>query len=347
MPVVASLERAAHPVEVMRQVCHALWLEMIPTMLLTVLTLVGVSMLLVLGQTLGGAVAIPAGVGLLALCLGSLPVALSMALPVGALVGAVSAGRSWMESGAFWGLLLSGTSPRVLLWPVALLGVVLGLGQGLVDHELAPRGRSMVRHTLHTAAGDLILRPGQPLQMGHMLLHAEGVESGEYHGLFVASEQVVLQANVGAVAESGGLMLRDGAMMGLVPSQSWTLSFSDARLALDVPTPRVELSERSWTSLRDLIARTEASGRSAAYERLVLYKRTALPLSLPILLGLGVVLGLRGNRPGVTAVGVLLAWWTAVRLCDQGVGSMGPLMAVLIPPGGLLMACAVAWRTVR
>ena len=347
VPLVASGARPSHPVVVSWLVSRALWSVAVPSLSLTVLGLVGASVLLLSGQLLGQSAVIPDLPGLLGVLFWALPSAAAVALPVGALVGTVSAGRSWREGGELRALAVSGVPPRQLLHPVIALGMLLGLGEALLTHHLEPHGRATIRRVLHAAIGDLTLRPGQPLALGGALLHARAVSPGGYEGLFVASGDTVIQAASGTVGASGTLLLQDGGMVSVAPDAQWRLSFGAAALALDVPTPRVELAERSGASLRALIADTEADGRSAAYERLVRNKRTSLPLSLPLLTALGLPLGLRGARPAAAAVGVVLGWWTLTRLCDQSVMSLGPLWAAAVPLLCLALATAASWARLR
>ena len=125
------------------------------------------------------------------------------------------------------------------------------------------------------------------------------------------------------------------------------MTFADAELALRPALPRMENAERSTASLSTLIARMESEGRTAAVERLSLYKRTALAASLPLLAILGLPLGVRGVRPAAAATGVTLAWWAVMRICDQVVGSTGPLLASLLPLALLAVSAAVSWLTWR
>jgi len=84
-------------------------------------------------------------------------------------------------------------------------------------------------------------------------------------------------------------------------------------------------------------------GRAAPVERMILYKRSTLPLSLPLLAVLGLPLGGRGLRPASAVVAVTLSWWAATRICDQSVGSLGPIWAASLPLIGLSIGVIVAW----
>ena len=145
---------------------------------------------------------------------------------------------------------------------------------------------------------------------------------------------------------SGGVLrLQHGSAAGL--SADWSMTFADAELALRPALPRMETAERSTGALSRLIGRMEAEGRTASVERLALYKRTTLAASLPLLAILGLPLGVRGVRPAAAATGVTLAWWAVMRLCDQAVGSTGPLLAALLPLALLAVGAAVSWLTWR
>lgn len=141
------------------------------------------------------------------------------------------------------------------------------------------------------------------------------------------------------------LHLEQGSAAGLSAASPWRMTFATAQLALRPDLPRVEVSERSGAALRDLIARMEAEGRDASVERMALYKRAALPLSLPLLTVLGLPLGVRGVRPAAGAIAVTLLWWAVMRVCDQAVGSLGPLAAAGIPLVVLAGMVVVAWAS--
>lgn len=306
--------------------------------------MVAIGVSLMSGQAVSLSGLVPGIGGLVMVIGGLLPSILAVALPVGLLAGLVAAGQAWSERGDWLAMMSSGVSGRVLLPGVLLAGMVFAGAEAGLTHVLEPAGRRLVRTAMITAAGEVTLRPGQPAQVGGVLLHADRVEGPELGGLFIATEGAAMSAKVGRVS-AGTLHLTEGTAAGL--TDDWTMTFAQARLALSPAMPRMENAERSTASLQDLIARMESEERSTAVERLALYKRTALPLSLPLLAILALPLGVRGVRPAAAATGVTLVWWAVMRICDQAVGSTGPLLAAAIPLVALAAAAAAAWLTWR
>jgi lipopolysaccharide export LptBFGC system permease protein LptF len=311
---------------------------------LVVLGVVAIGVSLMAGQAVSLSGLVPGVGGLCQVIIGLLPSVLAVGLPVGLLAGVVAAGQSWAERGDWLALLSSGLSGRVLLPGLLLGGALCGGVEAGLTHALEPAGRRMVRAAMIAAAGEVTLRPGQPAEVGGVLLHAERVEGGRLGGLFIASEAAALSAVSGEVSD-GILALTEGTAAGL--TEDWTMTFARARLALRPVQPRMENAERSTASLRALIGRMEAEGRAASVERLALYKRTALAGSLPLLAALALPLGVRGVRPAAAATAVTLAWWAVMRICDQAVVGIGPLLAAVIPPALLALSAAVAWLTWR
>lgn len=311
---------------------------------LVVVGLVAIGVSLMAGQAVLQSGLVPGLAGLCMVIGGLLPSVLAVALPVGVLAGLVAAGQAWAERGDWLAMMSSGLSGRVLLPGLLAAGALCGVGEAGLAHVLEPAGRRLVREAMITAAGEVTLRPGQPAEVGGVLLHAARVEGADLGGLFIATEGAAMSAVSGRVA-GGVLSLTEGTAAGL--TDDWTMTFAEAQLALRPATPRMEHAERSTPSLTGLIMRMEGEGRPAAVERLALYKRTALPLSLPLLAVLALPLGVRGVRPAAAATAVTLSWWAVMRICDQTVGSTGPILAAAIPPAALALAAAVAWLTWR
>ncbi len=310
----------------------------------------GVGALLVVGQTLVLASVLPGPSGLAVVALGLLPAVLGVALPAGLLVGCVAVGRRWAEAGDGVALQASGHGARRLVPPLLLLGVLVGLLQASLSHVVEPWGRAAVRRALDGASGELALVAGQPLYLGGVLIHAGAVDGQTLEDLFVAADRVVVSAARGRILPGGTLELVQGTAATLpdeAGGEAYRLRFERATLPLDPRRRRVELIERSWSDLRDLIGRMQASGKRAAAETLALYKRTSLPLGAPLLALLGLPLGARGARPGPTAALTALIWWAVVRLCDQSVDALGPLLAAALPLCGAALAVALAWARWR
>ncbi|MEL6344057.1 MAG: LptF/LptG family permease [Myxococcota bacterium] len=322
----------------------ALIRDALPPLALTIAALVGVGGLLLTVQALSLAAALPGLRGGLLVLAGFLPAALAVALPVGVLAGLCAAGRAWVEDGTADALAASGMPARALLPGVLFIGISAAAAEAALTHFAEPAGRGLARTALISSLRALTLRPGQPLVLGQTLLHAEGVQEGRYQALFIARDDLVLSAAQGGVRDDGVLVLTQGSAADL-GEDAWSMQFASAELALPIPTPRLELVERSNASLSDLIHRTEAEKRAADFERLILYKRTAIPSSVPLLALLALPLGMRGVRPAAAALGVTLGWWTLTRLCDQLVGDIGPMWAAVTPAAALLLVSLWAWLT--
>jgi hypothetical protein len=95
--------------------------------------------------------------------------------------------------------------------------------------------------------------------------------------------------------------------------------------------------------LSRLVAQMRSEGRTAAFEAMTLHKRTAIPLNVPLLALLGTALGARGFKPAWAALVTAVAWWALLRICDANVHTIGPVVAVLVPWSGLVVATIVAW----
>ena len=315
-----------------------------PGLLVTTGALVGAGTVLMTAQAMTLSPVLPGLRGVLMVVLGYLPASLAVALPVGLLVGVVSAARGWLEGGEVLGLETCGVRPSALAWPVLALGLLAACAQGALSHGLEPLGRSQASAALHAATGDLRLRPEQSVLLGPLLLHVVDVDGPVFHDVFIAGPGVVGAARSGRLASGERLQLTEGmALADGGAGPEWSLSFARAEISLAQGSRRVELAERSTASLRSLIERMQASGRPAAAERLACLKRSLVPACLPVLALLALPLGLRGMQPGVAAVGVLLGWWSLMRVGDQAVDSLGPALAGGLPAGGLVLGLILGW----
>jgi hypothetical protein len=279
-----------------------------------------------------------------------LPAALELALPVGLLAGAVLAGVRLRERGELVALSASGAPFRRLAPALVAVGLLGGVLQAALGHELAPRGRAAARDTLQGSLASLQLRPGQPVVVGRdaLLVRAGGRDAaGDSTDLFVAAGDLVVAAAAGRVTDRGRLVLTRGEARHLDPAAGWRLRFDQATVPLTPSPGRVELGERSSPHLADLVRRMRARGRDADYEALWLMKRTTAAAALPLLLLLGLPAGARWLAPGATVALTTVGWWTAVRLADKLVSWVGPEVAAAAPVVLLSIAAAAVWSTWR
>lgn len=317
-----------------------------PGLFLTVGAVVGSGVVLMGAQALALSPVLPGPRGALQVLLGHVPAALAIGLPVGVLVGVVSATRSWLEGGELLGLELSGRPRAGLALPAVLLGLAGGGVQLGITHVLEPAGRAAGTAALHAATAELRLRPEQTVSLGPVLLHVQAVEGAELADIFVAAPGVVAAARSGRLARGERLLLHEGTALsdGSRPDDpAWSLRFEAAEVSLSQGGRRVELAERTSADLLALIDRMQASGRAARAERLAWLKRTLVPLCVPLLALLALPLGARGVQPGLAAGAVVLGWWTLMRIGDQAVHALGPVLAAGLPALGLVLALVLAW----
>lgn len=309
----------------------------------------GLGLALFAVQALDRAPVLPGFQGASLVLLGLLPAVASVGLPVALLFGVVAAAERKAAEGEWLALAAAGIPARRLLPPLLLLGLLAGLLEAGLTHGLEPLGRTLVRLALEGAVAELRLQPGQPAVVGELLLLAGGVEGAVMTELFVASGDTVLVAERGLVKQGRLHLLRGEAETQPVgeAGERWSLSFERANLPLRQGGLRVEAAERGDRALQDLIQKMEDNGRSADFERMTLYKRSALPLSVPLLALLGLPLGARRARPALVAATAVLGWWVLMRLADQSVGAVGPLLAAILPALGLGLAAAVGWASWR
>ncbi len=307
--------------------------------------LTGVGLLVVLGQSLQQAAVAPGPAGTLRLLVALLPGVVAFALPVSLLFGVVAAARAWREGGDWLALATAGHGARALAPSLVLAGLLAGLLQAGLTHLVEPLGRREARRTLVDAAGQLHLQPGRPALVGPALLHAADVVDDELIDVLIAQEGTVVGARRGRLLGGGRVALDEGSALGLddAASEAWRLSFQRAELALDLAAPRIELVERSDAELLEAIRRKDAAGSPDVHARHVLHKRSSLPAALPLLVLLAVPLGARGGRPALVAALTALGWWTVLRVSDQALETLGPLVSAWSPPLVLAVAVVAAW----
>lgn len=302
----------------------------------------GVGAVLLSAQALVVAPVVPGLLGALSVSLGFLPVALGAGLPAAALAGVVSAARSWREGGELVGLASAGLGARRLLPAVLVAGLGLAFAQAMLTAVAEPMGRRAARGALVEAVGDLTLRAGEPVEINGALLRARDVSAGRWSGIFIAENGRVATARRGRVEGGRVLILEEGTARD-VSDDGWQLDFTEARIPLEPGARRVEHAERSTRDLLRLVQRMGREHRDASYETLILYKRLSMPLAMPALMALGLALGAAGARPAPVALAVLVGWWSAIRLTDQWVASLGPSVAAGLPVALLVALAVVAW----
>ncbi len=293
-----------------------------------------------------GSAVMPSLTDTLWLVLALLPSALELALPVAFLVGlAVGYGR-WHGDGTWTALRASGVSGRGLLLPSLLLSAALAGVLALTTHQLAPEGRRAASRALARAASAAELVPGRFLSVGETVL-----TEPPQGGLLLAQGEARLYARRGTLLpRDGGLLLelQEGQVLG-PPEQGLLLSFEHASIPLPHPGGgrRVELAERSDAELAELVRRMRNRDKDASYEQSVLLKRSTLPLAALLLPLIALPLGLRwGGRP-TGILGVVVGYWSLLRLGDAATSALGPHLSACLPALGLALAAAVLWASWR
>lgn len=282
--------------------------------------------------------ALPSGAALLTLAGCATPTVLGLVAPLACVVGLSGTLRRWRQEGQWTAVQAAGLGGRVLLGPA--LGFALAVG-GLCwvsAHHLEPAARAAARGLVTEA---LRPRPGVPLQIGTVTLLADAVDASGLTGVFFAVDGPTWPRVGSARAASlapGQLLLESGVVHLPGPPQA-RVDFERLTLPLPVPDHRVELNERSDAALAALIARMEARGRDAGYERAVLLKRSAWPVAAALLVLICPPLALR--RRALWPAVPIVAYWGLVRGLDAGARAVGGGVAAWLPVA--LLGLAVAW----
>jgi hypothetical protein len=239
--------------------------------------------------------------------------ALGIAVPVGIFGAVASAGRAWVERGAWRALRAAGVAPRAFAVDTALLALVVAVPWSLAEHEAIPRARGVL------AAGGVSpeLREGATVSLGPARLAREGdtvrilmaPDDGGWTRLSAAGD---VAPRAGGVA----LSLRD-----VVLEREDGLRVRAARLhGAWVPPVRRGAAERPTATLRP----------RDAYERWIVWKRTVVPLSACGWAPVALAAGVRARVPALlSAVLCLGAGWGVVRGLDGAVraGALDPVGA--------------------
>lgn len=272
----------------------------------------------------------------------AVPTAWTIAAPAAGAVGIAAAIARWADEGAWAGARAVGVAGRRLLPAALAVGVAaatLALACTLV---IEPWARREARRVAADAVGAAELVPGQPVSLGSAVLRPTSVDGGVARDVFVAAGRAVgtaASARLVAGATGPAVELRDGVLAG----DGWRVRFSRWSRPLPPPhSPRLELSQRSNRELRELIARTEADGRDAAYERAVLYKRALHPLAT-LLLPLAVLPFGASRRPGAGVAVATLGYLVAVRVGDQLAATIGAWPAAATGPAFVALLAVAAW----
>lgn len=280
----------------------------------------------------------PASLGLVAAA--SLPAIASLALPIAAGLGTVALARRWQAEGEWVALQAAGVGIRNFLGPLLLIAAATGGACYALSHHVEPAARAAAADAL---ARGFELRPGRLIRAGPVALSAREVDGSALRGVFFALDgdgpPRVGGAARGSLA-SGVLILEDGVLHDPGPP-GIRVAFDRVELPIPEAGRRWELAERSDAALADLVARMEAHGKRAEYERAVLEKRSAWPVAAALLTLLALPLGLRGPTPPAAA---LVGYWVMVRVCDQGSASLGGALAAWLPTLLLASLVGAAWR---
>jgi lipopolysaccharide export LptBFGC system permease protein LptF len=290
---------------------------------------------------------LPAASTLVAATLALAPSLLAFMLPLALFVGCLGCFRRWRLAGVWTGLEATGLAARKLVAPIAVAGLGVMLVALLLDHTLAPAGCHASARMLAESTASLRLVPGRFVPAGKAVLLAMpegGVFASDGSGSAVVSQTATI------VPEGGGLRL--GMEQGRALPAGKTpvfAAFERGDLPLVGPggSRRLDLEERSDSSLVQVARKREAAGKDASYERALLHKRSTGPLAGLLLPLLAIPLGLRWGGKSTHAVATVAAWWALVRIGDQGCAVLGPLIAAFLPVFGLAAATLLLWSTWR
>ncbi len=271
-----------------------------------------------------------------------LPSMLGLLFPVAFLVGMTVAFGRWQGDGTWTALRASGRNAAGMLAHASILGLGVAVLTGLVGSWLAPMGNREAAGILDDAALSVRLVPGSFLDLGETVVYR--ITDGS---LFVHMPGMAMVARSGVLErqETGmAILLREGRIIGESERAS-RISFQSAQFPLEVAaaTRRIQLNERSFVELLDLVRRMERAGKDASYEKTVMFKRLGQPIAVLLLPLVAIPLGLRlGGRP-LHLMGVVIWYWVLVRLGDQLCGVLGPLVSASLPMVGLLFLSGLLW----
>lgn len=293
-----------------------------------------------LAQALVTAAVIPDADLLAKMTLAAMGSALSLAIPVGALLGTGVGIRRLLQEGAMLAVGTLGAGPRRIVIPVSFIVMMGAFGWGGMLHFGEPMARASMRETRIDAAVRVQPSAGRTLVVGPWFVAVDdGVLQFVGQGVSgTARGWALAPARTGVVATLTGVSARalDGTGAGTADELVVPLPLAGTR-------GKVDVAERTTPDLLDAITINERLGR-AAYERWMLWKRTLLPLVL-VPLGVGAAgLVLRGRGVGGIVTAQAFAIWAAVRVTDQSIGVLGSPVAsgVVLAVGGAFLAAGWA-----
>lgn len=264
----------------------------------------------------------------------SIGIAAPLAVLVGAIAGAAAGGRALRDDGAVLAVASLGVSPWRLHGVAAGFGLVAALVLFGAGHGAEPLARATFRDARVQAAVRVDPVEGRTLQLGAW---AVAVEGGRLHfagdgGIGSAERWALEPARAGLVARLAGVVVR-------APDRAWMAAADTLVLPVVLPgtSGKVHVTERSTP---DLVAQLRAHPGDR-YEEWILWKRSVLPAALVLLVvgAFGFGLGRRLPVPGSVGIAAI-GLWAVVRVCDQGIGTMGVNVATAI-----VLGLAAVWAT--
>lgn len=286
----------------------------------------------------------------LALVWHSMPVILSLTIPMAFLLGVLLAfGRLASESEVV-AMRASGVSPLQMLRPVLLLGATAGLATFYMTAIAQPRSASAWREALHSLVLGKARAGIRPKVFADNLVPGMAVyvsdideQTGEWRDVFIADQTKPEWPRV-ILARRGHLALDEERKLALLklrdatthahsredPSQDYRESFGTAKIPItwDQIFPR-EAASRSEheMSLRELAreaaAREAAGGATAgARYRMFLHRRLAIPVACIVfgVLGLALSLGYRKEARSAAfglSLAVICVYYILLRTGEQ------------------------------
>jgi lipopolysaccharide export LptBFGC system permease protein LptF len=285
----------------------------------------------------------PGAVAWAELVLLSIPASLPIIAPAAGAVAAVAPLRRWTEDGGWTGVLAVGWRGRSLLPAWLAIGAAAAVISSVGTHLAEPGARREAREIAITTAEASIV-PGVPLRSGELWLVAASADASGAREVFVAGPDFVGTASRARI-EGGFLDLEDGRAIAF-GADPVAIAFDRHREPLIRRDPRVELAERPTPELLAVAARTEAGGKSGAYERAVWWKRWLHPVAAGLLpIAVGPLGARRWTWPAVAAIAV--GWLAAVRVGDHLAETLGSLPAASAGPLLVAAVLAVSWSAWR
>lgn len=244
----------------------------------------------------------------------------------------------WRRSGGWTGLRAAGVGGRQLLAAWLVVGACTGVVTATAVHLVEPAARRGAERAVAWAGVRLV--PGVPVALGGGASVVAAADARGGLDLLATGAGWVATARRGAVVGER-LVAEDGRFLrpGDVPLH---LAFARASVPIAAPSGRRDTASRWTPELAAAARRTEAAGRSAAYEWAMWWKRWLWPCGAavaPVAFGpLGA--STHGARWALLgAASVLLA----VRAGDRLAGVLPPAVAAACGPAILVALGLVVW----